>query len=90
MGIHHKEAIDIFVKRYSDDPTIQVILLGGSIANGFAKSDSDVDLIIIVNTEEFLNRKKENKLAFSIWDICTYENGYVDVKMIDIDFLKKN
>ncbi|MBN2738027.1 MAG: nucleotidyltransferase domain-containing protein [Spirochaetales bacterium] len=89
MEKHHQEAIDIFLKRYSGDETILAVLLGGSIAHGFSKSDSDIDLSIIVSPEEFQKRKAENNLAFSIWDICNYENGYVDCKLVDLGLMKK-
>ena len=89
MEQHHKEAIEIFLKRYSDDESILAILLGGSLAHGFAVPDSDIDVAIIVDSEEFQKRKKERKLAFSLWDICTYEHGYVDCKVVDLAFLQK-
>ncbi len=89
MEKHHQESIEKFLEIYKKDPSIIGILLGGSIAHGFAKPDSDIDVSIIVNTEEFQKRKASNKLAFSLWDICTYENGYIDCKVADINFLSK-
>lgn len=89
MEKHHEEAIEKFLDSYTKDETILAILLGGSIAHGFSVSDSDIDAIIIVNSEEYLKRKEQNKLAFSLWDICTYENGYIDCKVNDLNFLYK-
>ncbi|MBN2535423.1 MAG: hypothetical protein JXB88_21270 [Spirochaetales bacterium] len=89
MEKHHQEAINIFLDRYKHDGTVLAILLGGSIAHGFSVYDSDIDLSIIVSEKEFRKRKNENNLAFSIRDICSYENGYIDCKVADIDFLKK-
>ena len=87
MEKHHQEAVDIFLKRYEGDDTVLGILLCGSIAHGFAKPDSDIDVAIIVSPEEFRKRKEQGKLAFSIWDICTYEHGYVDCKVVDVEML---
>ena len=89
MENHHQEAIDKFLQQYIKDKTILAILLGGSIAHGFSVYDSDIDVILIVGSDEYLKRKEQNKLAFSLWDICTYENGYIDCKVIDINFLHK-
>ena len=89
MEPHQQEAIDVFLSRYTSDPTILAILLGGSIAHGFAKTDSDIDVTIIVDEPEYERRKQENKLAFSLWDICTYPGGYVDCKVVNMSFLQK-
>ena len=89
MEKHHQEAIDKFLELYTKDETILAVLLTGSIAHGFAKYDSDVDVCLIVTTDEYLKRKEQDKLAFSLWDICTYKNGYIDCKVADINFLQK-
>lgn len=89
MEKHHQEAIDKFLAEYTKDETILSIILGGSIAHGFSGFDSDIDIVLVVSSDEYLKRKNQNKLAFSLWDICTYENGYVDCKVADINFLYK-
>ena len=89
MEKHHQESIEKFLDIYKSDPAILAILLGGSIAHGFAKPDSDVDVTIIVDQAEYAQRKQEHKLAFSLWDICTYPGGYIDCKVVSLDFMKK-
>lgn len=89
MENQHQEAIDKFLDRFKTDTTILAILLGGSLAHGFAESDSDIDVALIVDEAEYERRKRENKLAFSLWDICTYAGGYVDCKVVSLDFLQK-
>ncbi len=89
MEKHHKESINKFLEIYKNDSSILAILLGGSIAHGFAQYDSDIDILLLVETDEYIKRKASNKLAFSLWDICTYENGYIDCKVVDMDFLTK-
>lgn len=90
MEQHHRDTLDRFVARYGEDPHVLAILLGGSIAHGFAKPDSDIDALIVVSDEDHARRKQANKLAFSIRDpeICTYEGGYVDCKVVTIAFLE--
>lgn len=87
MQRHHEEAIETFIARYEDDPAILAILLGGSLAHGFAKPESDVDIMLIVEESEYQRRKADNKLAFSLWDICTYPGGYIDCKVVSLSFM---
>jgi predicted nucleotidyltransferase len=84
---HHQESINEFLQIYKKDESILAILLAGSIAHGFSEVDSDIDICIIAESQEYQIRKIENKLAFSLKDICTYENGYIDCKVVDLDFL---
>jgi hypothetical protein len=89
MEKHHQESIEKFVEIYKKDASILAILLGGSIAHGFANLDADIDVCLLVDSEEFKKRKAANKLAFSLWDICTYQHGYIDCKVVDIELLTK-
>src|SRR3954469_2843957 len=89
MENHHKESIQRFLDIYSPDTAILAILLGGSIAHGFAKPESDIDVTLIVEEAEYLKRKSQNKLAFSLWDVCIYPGGYIDCKVVSIEFIRK-
>ena len=84
---HHKEAIEKFVQIQQTDETILAILLGGSLAHGFAAPEADIDLLIIVEEAEYQKRKEANKLAFSRRDLCNYPGGYIDCKVISVGFL---
>ncbi len=76
MEKHHQEAIEKFLDRYKADTTILAVLLGGSLAHGFAEANSDIDVAIIVDEIEYAKRKRQNKLAFSLWVtmslLCTF------------------
>lgn len=87
MEQHHKEAIQQFMKRYEHHSNVIAILLGGSLAHGYAKPDSDIDIILVMDNIEYERRKRENQLAFSLWDICNYEGGYIDCKITSIELL---
>ena len=89
MEKHHQESIDKFLEAYINDPSMLGILLGGSIAHGFDQPESDIDILLLVEPVEYEERKTLNKLAFSLRDICTYENGYIDCKVISIELLTK-
>ena len=87
VEVHHQEAIEQFVRLQQSDETILAILLGGSLAHGFAAPDADIDLLIIVEAAEYQKRKAAHKLAFSRWDLCNYPGGYIDCKVLSLDFL---
>ncbi|HEY8344943.1 MAG TPA: nucleotidyltransferase domain-containing protein [Bacillota bacterium] len=87
MEEHHRRALEKFVNLYKNDPLILAVLLGGSVAHGFATATSDLDVMLIVAEAEYQRRKDQNKLAFSLWDICDYPGGYVDCKVISPGFL---
>ena len=84
---HHRQSIERYLERIGDDVSLLAVLLGGSIAHGFAEPDSDIDLLLIVDEEEYERRRREHSLAYSVRDICTYEGGYVDCKVIHPAFL---
>ena len=88
MELHHRQSIDRFLERIGNDASLLAVLLGGSIAHGFAEPGSDIDLLLVVDEEEYEKRRRENRLAYSVRDICTYEGGYVDCKVIHPAFLE--
>ena len=48
---HHRDAIDKLVKAYQDDDGFLAIIIGGSVAKGCARDDSDIDFMIIATEE---------------------------------------
>ncbi|MCX7821106.1 MAG: nucleotidyltransferase domain-containing protein [Brevinematales bacterium] len=87
MYKHHEDSLNNFIKKYSENKEVLAILLCGSLAHGYGREDSDIDLILIVTDDEYEKRKKENKLTFVEFDICTYKGGYIDCKVVNLDFL---
>ena len=88
MHKHHKESIKNLIEEFKNDKKVLALILGGSIAHGFGKPDSDIDVSIIIDNEEYQRLKKKNKLHYNNKEICTYENGYIDGKYATLDFLK--
>ncbi len=88
MYKHHQNSIKIFLEKYSRNNEILSILLCGSIAHGYEREDSDIDIILIVKDKEYKRRVKENKLTFIDTESCTYNGGYIDCKVINRNFLK--
>jgi predicted nucleotidyltransferase len=76
-----QNAIDEFVKRatqaYGD--RIRGITLFGSVARGTPRRDSDIDLLVVIDKEDFRLRRELTGLAF---DIFMETGGDLSVKVL--------
>jgi len=88
MEPHHEASIRNLVSAFEQDATVIALILGGSIAHGFAKPDSDIDVSIVVDPAEFQRRLQGGKLHYNNRALCTYEKGYIDGKYMDLAFLR--
>ncbi|MBO9600555.1 MAG: nucleotidyltransferase domain-containing protein [Cohnella sp.] len=93
MNQHHVETIEKYVALTKDDPAVLAILLGGSLAHGFAKPDSDVDVMLIVEESDYERRKASNRLIDSSYgrpdNIADYPGGYVDCKIVSRSLINR-
>jgi predicted nucleotidyltransferase len=87
MQPHHQETVDRLVSLLRDDPKYRALIIGGSIAKGWERPDSDVDIILIATDEEFARRQQARDYHYFTFDLCDYEGGYVDGKVVDLQFL---
>ncbi len=85
---HHQRAIDRLADAYREDPRFLAVIIGGSVAKGFAREDSDVDFLIVANDEEFERRMASRDLFINRRDLCDYEHGFVDGKIVNLDYLE--
>jgi polymorphic toxin system nucleotidyltransferase-like protein len=88
MQPHHSQSIQNLIAAFGKDPTVEAIILGGSLAHGYARPDSDIDVTIVVGADEYRRRRVEGRLSSSHREPCTYENGYVDCKYVDLEHLR--
>lgn len=88
MYKHHEESIKIITDKLKNDENILAVLVGGSIAHGCELEDSDIDLMIVISSQEYQNRLKEGTLSFFDKESCTYGAGYIEGKYISVDFIK--
>ncbi len=85
---HHQRAIDRLADAYRDDPCFRGLIIGGSVAKGYARDDSDVDFLIIATDEEFELRRAARDLFINRRDLCDYDGGFVDGKIINLAYLR--
>lgn len=85
---HHEDSIKIMVDYYKNQPGVIAVILGGSVAKDCARPDSDIDGYIVVSEEIYSKRAKENHTIETLTDMCTYKEGYFDVKYMTKAILK--
>src|SRR4051812_17877591 len=89
MYKQHQETIKNITERFQKMDDVLGLLISGSIAHGFAREDSDVDIMIVVSDEDYNSRLKTGNMHYFDKLDCAYEDGYVDGKYISMEFLKK-
>jgi len=87
METHHTTSIQNLVAHLQADPAIVALLLGGSLAHGFARPDSDIDVAIVQTPEAFARQRTSGRLHYNNRELCTYP-GYIDGKYMDEAFLR--
>jgi predicted nucleotidyltransferase len=85
---HHERAIERVVELFREEADVEAVLLGGSVAHGFARPDSDIDVVIVVSDEDFAARQRDGRLHFYDAELAAYPGGYVDGKYVTAGFLR--
>jgi predicted nucleotidyltransferase len=85
---HHRATIDRAVDRLRSRDGVLGVLVGGSIAHGFATASSDVDLLIVVSDAEWERRLTAGDVTELDVESATYEGGYVDIKYTSVGFIR--
>jgi len=88
MYPHHKTAIANIKALFADDPAVDAVFLGGSIARGYANEASDVDIILVATDAEYTRRRDLGELLYLNKELAGWEGGYVDGKFVDRAYLK--
>jgi len=88
IASQHQRAIDGLVEAYKDDDRFVALIIGGSVARGYARADSDVDFMIVATDREFARRDAADDLFINRRDLCDYDSGFVDGKVIDMAYLR--
>ena len=84
----HQRAIDRLTEAYQHDGRFVALIIGGSVAKGYARPDSDVDFMIVATDEEYARRDAADDLFINRRDLCDYAGGFVDGKVVDLAYLR--
>lgn len=87
MYPHHMESIGRLLEYFKTDSGVIAVIIGGSVAKGLARPDSDIDAMVIVNDAKLKELEAAGKGAECIFGHCTYPGGYFDVKYYNRQFL---
>jgi hypothetical protein len=88
MEEHHRVSIERLREHFAEDPRFPALIVGGSVVKGTARADSDVDAMFVATDEEFARCRREADHLLLSGDFTDYEGGYVDGKIIDLQFLR--
>jgi len=85
----HGKAIEDFTKKAKNllKDNLVDILIYGSVSRGEAKTDSDIDIIVIVKKNVFKNQMKLAAMAF---DILMETGEYISVQTMKSKDLKRD
>ena len=86
---HHRQAIYNVRDQFINNPDVLAVVLGGSIAHGYYRTDSDIDCMILVSEEEYSRRLKDNNIQYFSRELAPYEGGYIDGKYHSLEYLEK-
>ncbi len=84
---HHQRTITRLIERFSGDLRFPAAIIGGSVAKGIARDDSDVDAVFIASEDEWARRRAGHSYFMYLPELCDYPHGYVDAKVVDKQFL---
>ena len=91
MYQHHEDslriAIDYFHTKSRVKDGLIAIIFGGSVAKGCERPDSDLDFMVIVTDDMYAQLKVDGIATEAIHGVCTYPEGYLDVKYYPKSFL---
>ncbi|MHA2399787.1 MAG: nucleotidyltransferase domain-containing protein [Promethearchaeota archaeon] len=88
MRPHHKLAIEKLVESIKQDERFLALIIGGSVAKGMEREDSDIDVTLVATDEEFEKRKKRSMYLYYETKFCDYPGGYIDGKVVNLEFVK--
>jgi predicted nucleotidyltransferase len=87
MFEHHRSSIERAVARLQGRHDVLALLVGGSIAHGFATRSSDVDILIVVEEAEWQRRLAAGQVTELDHMSPTAPGLYVDAKYLSMGFL---
>ncbi|MGI6315465.1 MAG: nucleotidyltransferase domain-containing protein [Christensenellales bacterium] len=88
MYVHHGKAIANLTAYFQPMDWVVTLVLGGSVAKGTARPDSDIDAMVVVTDEKYAEMVSAHQTYEMIEGHCDYPGGYFDVKYYNRDFIR--
>ena len=91
MFPHHERAIQRLKQAYEAESDCLAVVVGGSVAKGWAKENSDVDFLVVVSGARYKQVEEAGRLTVNRKDITDYEGtGIITTGMDHIGFKVEN
>lgn len=88
MRPHHQKAIQKLADHFSKEEGYLAVIVGGSVAKGVETEYADIDVMLVVSDELYERRREENALFYFSMEFCDYPGGYVDGKIVNLQYLQ--
>ena len=88
MYQHHMESVERMKDYFAGTEGMIALVLGGSVAKGNERPDSDLDALVILTPEAYEKKAEAGKTAECVFGHCTYPGGYFDVKYMTKDYIR--
>jgi len=72
---HHAESLERMRRYFENEPGVLGLILGGSVARGNERPDSDLDALVVVTPERHAVLDAEGRISECVWGQCAYEGG---------------
>ncbi len=89
MHPNHIRAMEAVTRQFQPQEDVLAVLVGGSIAHGFAADDADLDILIVLTDAGYERAAHENRLFYYDTTACDYPGGYVDGKCITLAYIRQ-
>jgi len=86
---HHRRVVERLIDAFEKNPDYPALLVGGSVARGWERDDSDVDIILVASDAAYEVCTATNNYHYFNRDLCDYSGGYVDGKIVNLHFLEE-
>jgi hypothetical protein len=88
MRPHHDMAVRRLADHFSKEEGFLAVIVGGSVAKGVETEFADIDVLLVVTDELYEKRREGNGLLYFSTEFCDYPGGYVDGKIVNLQYLK--
>lgn len=85
---HHIESLRRMEDYFRNQDGVLGVVFGGSVAQGRARPDSDLDAMVVVTEERYARLRDALRTCECIRGHCTYPEGYFDAKYMTLDYLR--
>jgi predicted nucleotidyltransferase len=88
LAPQHRALIERASTRFASDPNVLALIVGGSVAHGYAQPGSDVDVLVVLEEDAATARHARGEFTINDSELADYDGGYLDGKLISRSFIE--